>query len=49
MKKFEMLDEMLKYFDSSELLEEVMRALDDNTASDVLNYIAHVRNIYIID
>lgn len=47
MKKFEMLDEMLEYFNSNELLEEVIRALDNNTALDVLSYISHVHNIYI--
>ena len=45
MKKFEQLDKMLEYLSAEELLEEVIRALDTDTAMDVLNYIATMHGI----
>lgn len=47
MKRLKVLDEMLKYFDSSELLEEVIRALDTDTALDILDFIARMHDINI--
>lgn len=45
MKKFEMLDEMLQYFEPTYLLEEVIRALSDDEAMDVFNFIATMHDI----
>lgn len=42
-----MLDEMLFHFNSNKLLEEVICALDSDTALDVLDYIARVHDIHI--
>lgn len=45
MKKFEALDELLEHFNAEELLEEVIRALDTDTATNVLEHIATMHNI----
>lgn len=43
--KFEQLDRLLQYLSAEELLEEVIRALDENTAYDVLEFIASMHEI----
>jgi len=45
MKKFEQLDKMLEYLSAEKLLEEVIRALDTDTATDVLKFIATMHDI----
>ena len=45
MKRFEQLDKALEYLSAEELLEEVIRALDDNTALDILDYITTMHDI----
>lgn len=43
--KFEQLDRLLQYLSAEELLEEVIRALDDSTAFDVLEFITTMHGI----
>lgn len=45
MKKFEQLDRLLEYLSAEELLDEIMRALDNDTAKDVLEHIATMHGI----
>ena len=45
MKKFEQLDRLLEYLSAEELLEEVIRALDNDTAKDVLEHIATMHEL----
>lgn len=45
MKKFEQLDKVLEYLSAEELLEEVIRALDTDTAMDVLAHVATMHDI----
>lgn len=49
MKRMEVLDELLRYMDEAQLLEELVRTLSDDEALESFEYIARMYEINLED